>query len=110
MQTIVVLLNPGDLENPDMDLCYCVPDRIEQVSDSLIQSNEYDFIDTEDGEPGPLMAIWLMTENAGENWHIISRLFQNEKFKNNDLSMSARIYISENDTDDIANCTLVFPE
>lgn len=29
MQTIVVLLNPGDLENPDMDLCYCVPDRIE---------------------------------------------------------------------------------
>lgn len=33
MQTIVVILNPGKLENPDMDLCYCVPDRIEEVSE-----------------------------------------------------------------------------
>ena len=29
MQTIIVLLNPGKLQNPDMDLRYCVPDRIE---------------------------------------------------------------------------------
>lgn len=48
MQTIIVLLNPGKLENPDMDLCYCLPDRIEEVSDSLIRSNGYDFIDTEE--------------------------------------------------------------
>lgn len=39
MQTIIVLLNPGELENPDTDLCYCVPDRIEEVSDSVIQGN-----------------------------------------------------------------------
>ena len=32
MQTIIVLLNPGKLANPDIDLCYCVPDRIEEVS------------------------------------------------------------------------------
>ena len=30
MQTIIVLLNPGKLENPDMDLRYAVPDRIEK--------------------------------------------------------------------------------
>ncbi len=35
MQTIIVLLNPGKLKNPDMDLCYCVPDRIEEVSNAL---------------------------------------------------------------------------
>ncbi len=74
MQTIIVLLNPGELENPDMDLCYCVPDRIEEVSDSVIQSNGYDFIDTEEGQPGPLMGIWLQTENAGESWPVISLL------------------------------------
>ena len=84
MQTIIVLLNPGMLENADLDLRYRIPDRIEEVSNSLIQSNGYDYIDTEDGEPGPLMGIWL--------------------------SLSAQIYISEKDTDDLENCVLVFPE
>ena len=55
MQTIIVLLNPGMLENADLDLRYRIPDRIEEVSNSLIQSNGYNYIDTEDGEPGPLM-------------------------------------------------------
>ena len=80
MQTIIVLLNPGMLENADLDLRYRIPDRIEEVSNSLIQSNGYDYIDTEDGEPGPLMGIWLETENAHKNWHIVRDLFQREKF------------------------------
>ena len=104
MQTIIVLLNP------DLDLRYRIPDRIEEVSNSLIQSNGYDYIDTEDGEPGPLMGIWLETENAHKNWHIVRDLFQREKFIGNDLSLSAQIYISEKDTDDLENCVLVFPE
>ena len=37
MQTIIVLLNPGMLENADLDLRYRIPDRIEEVSNSLIQ-------------------------------------------------------------------------
>ncbi len=36
MQTIILLLNPGKLDNPDMDLRYCIPDRIEEVSGSAI--------------------------------------------------------------------------
>lgn len=36
MQTIIVLLNPGMLENADLDLRYRIPDRIEEVSNSLI--------------------------------------------------------------------------
>ena len=75
MQTIIVLLNPGMLENADLDLRYRIPDRIEEVSNSLIQSNGYDYIDTEDGEPGPLMGIWLETENAHKNGHIVRDLF-----------------------------------
>uniref|UniRef100_UPI0040567F73 hypothetical protein n=1 Tax=Agathobacter sp. TaxID=2021311 RepID=UPI0040567F73 len=109
MQTIVILLNPGKLENPDMDLSYYVPNRIEEVSNGIIQGDGYDFVDAEEGEPGPLMGIWLKTENASENWPIIRKLLQNEKMKGNDLSMSARIYISEKDADDIENCSLVFP-
>ena len=93
-----------------LDLRYRIPDRIEEVSNSLIQSNGYDYIDTEDGDPGPLMGIWLETENAHRNWHIVRDLFQREKFIGNDLSLSAQIYISEKDTDDLENCVLVFPE
>ena len=51
MQTIIVLLNPGKLKNPNMDVCCCVPDRIEEASESLIQDNGYNFIDTETGRP-----------------------------------------------------------
>lgn len=81
MQTIVVLLNPGKLENPDMDLRYCIPDRIEEVSKGAIQDNGYDFVDTEDGQPGPLMGIWLKTESASENWPLIKKCFKMKNSK-----------------------------
>lgn len=29
MQTIIIVLHPEKLENPDLDLRYCIPDRIE---------------------------------------------------------------------------------
>ena len=90
MQTIIVLLNPGQLPNPDLDLRYLVPDRIEEVSASLIKDNGYDYIDAEAGQPGPLLGIWLETENAAQNWPLIAELFQNEQF--------------------MGNCTLVFPQ
>lgn len=31
------------------------------------------------------MGIWLETENAHKNWHIVRDLFQREKFIGNDL-------------------------
>ncbi len=110
MQTIMIVLSPEKLENPDLDLRYCIPDRIEEVSDGAIQDNGYDYLDTEDEQSGPLLGIWLETESASKNWPIIKKLFQDEKFKGNDLSKSAEIYISENDTEDLKKCTLVFPE
>ena len=110
MQTIILLLNPGRLENPDLDLSYCVPDCIEEASKGKIQSNGYDFIDTEDKRPGPLMGIWLETENAKDNWPLVKKVLETQKFKGNDLSLSVEIYISELDTDALENCTLVYPE
>ena len=109
MQTIIIVLNPAKLKNPDLDLRYCISDRIEEVSNGAIQDNGYDYIDTEEGQPGPLMGIWLETESARESFPVIIKLFQEERFKENDLSMSAEIYISENDTEDLENCTLVYP-
>ncbi len=110
MQTIIIVLNPGKLENPDLDLRYLVPDRIEEVSGGAIEDDGYDYVDAEEGEPGPLMGIWMRTENAAEAWHIIEDLFRKEKFLENDLHQSAQIYISEKETEDLENCTPVFPE
>lgn len=40
MQTIIVLLDPRKLENPIIDLYYYIPDRIKEVSDGIIITNE----------------------------------------------------------------------
>lgn len=107
MQTIVIVLDPEKLKNPDLDLRYRIPERIEEVSNGAVRDNGYDYIECEEG--GPLMGIWLETEADDRNWPLISKVFQEEKFLDNDLSLSAEIYISENEVEDIENCTLVFP-
>lgn len=109
MQTIIIVLDPAKLTNPDLDLRYDIPDRIETISNGAIQDNGYDYIDTEGRQPGSsLLGIWLKTESAAENWPLILKLFQDEKFKENDLSLSAEIFISENDEEDVSNCALVY--
>ncbi len=108
MQTIVILLDPKKLENPDTDLCYVIPKCIEEASNGAIQYNGYTYI----GEDyAPIMGIWLKTASADESWPFIAALFQKQKFIENDLYQSAQILISEKDTEkELKNCTLVFPK
>lgn len=106
MQTIIIKLNPEKLLNPDLDLCYCIPERIEEISNGAVQDNGYDYIDNQ------ILGIWLQTESASKFYPIIVKLLQEEKFLDNDLSQSVEIYISENnseDTADIEDCKLVYP-
>lgn len=107
MQTIVILLNPGKLTNPDLDLRYLIPDRIGELTEEGIQDNGYDYIDCEGS--GPLLGIWLETEDAAQSWLAIAKMFLEEKFLDNDLSLSAEIYISEKEAADVEDCTLVYP-
>lgn len=110
MQTILIVLDSAKLQNPDLDLRYLIPDRIEEISNGAIQDNGYDYIDIEGKQGGsPLLGIWLKTESASDNWPIILQLFQSEKFMENDLSKSAEIFVSVNDAESMENCTLVFP-
>lgn len=107
MQTMIIVLDPGKLKNPDADLRYRIPDRIEEFTNQAICDNGYDYVELE--EAGPLMAIWLKTENVSEDWKTVLQLFQQETFMENDLSQSVQIYISENDTEELENSTLVYP-
>lgn len=45
MQTIIIVLNPGKLTNPDLDLRYLIPDRISEITEGAIRDNGYDYID-----------------------------------------------------------------
>lgn len=103
MQTIIIRLDPHRLKNPDTDLCYRVSERIEEISDSRVQDNGFDYLENQE------IGLWLQTDCADAFWPMIVRLLQEEKFMDNDLSASAKIYISENPSEDIDNCTLVYP-
>lgn len=56
-----------------------------------------------------MLGLWLQTESAVQHYPTIIKLLQEENFFDNDLSQSVEIYISENDSDDIDGCNLVFP-
>ena len=58
MQTIIIMLDPAKLENPDLDLTYEFPVRIEKYTDDTVRDNGYDYVD------GDVIALWLETENA----------------------------------------------
>ena len=47
--------------------------------------------------------------DAAQSWPAIAKLFHEEKFSDNDLSLSAEIYISEKEAADVEDCTLVYP-
>lgn len=103
MQTIIIRLNPGKLVNPDLDLRYLLPERIEKISDGTIQDNGYEYLDDQS------LGIWLQTESAKHAYPLVIKLLREEKFLKNDLSLSAEIYISEMESEDIENCAMVFP-
>lgn len=105
METIVIKLNPELLENPDLDLRYKIPDRIEELSNKKIMDNGYDYLE---GRNNPI-GIWMKTELAEENYKFIVDVFKKERFLENDLSKSAEIYISKADCDELENCKKVYP-
>lgn len=89
--------------NADLDLRYYIPDRIEEKTNGLVRDNEYDYLENN------ILAIWLQTETALSAYPVIVKLFKEETFIGNDLSLSAEVYISEKNTDELENCSLVYP-
>lgn len=108
--TIVIVLAPGTLENPDLDLRYNLPARIEAATEGAVRDGGYDYIDPPPGQPGPLMGLFLRTgEPAAGLWPKVLELLQRERFLNNDLSQSAEIYISSGSRAKLADCVRVYP-
>ena len=103
MQTIIIVLDSTKMNNPDLDICYSLTDRIESFTNGRVRDNGYDYIS------GTEIGIWLETEDAEANVEDILELMKSETILDNDLSKVADVYISTEESADIENCKKIFP-
>lgn len=104
MQTIIITLDSRKMDNPDLDIRYILPDRIDEYTDGQIADNGFDYI------TGDIMGIWLETENASENVDKVISLIESEEILDNDLSRAAEVFISEEECAELEQCKRIYPE
>ncbi len=103
MQTIIIVLDAKKMTNPDLDIRYTLPERIEEFTNEAVKDNGYDYIS------GTKLGLWLETADCENDVREIVELIQTEQFLQNDLSQVAEIYISETECAKIEACRKVYP-
>ncbi len=103
MQTIIITLNPEQMDNPDLDIRYLLPDRIDEFTEGAVTDNGYDYLEND------IMGIWLETEDAAGNVEKVIHLIESEEILENDLTKAAAVYISEEDCAGLEQCRKVYP-
>lgn len=103
MQTIIIVLDAEKMTNPDLDIRYTLPERIEEYTNEQVKDNGYDYISRSK------LGLWLQTDNSAEFADKIIQLINTEKFFANDLSIAAEIYISDEECAEVENCRKIFP-
>lgn len=106
MSAIVISMDSRKMANPDLDIRYLLPDRIEEWSQGAVSDDGYDYVD----EEGHILAVWLETEDAEGWWPKVVELLKTEQFMDNDLSQSSLVLISEESGADYGQCRQVWPE
>ena len=103
MQTIIIVLNAKKMSNPNLDIRYTLPERIEEYTNNQVKDNGYDYIsDTK-------LGLWLETDSSVNNVEKIIQLINTERFFLNDLSKVAEIYISDEESASFENCRKIYP-
>ena len=103
MQTIIIVLDSEKMTNPDLDIRYVLPDRIEEYTNQLVKDNGYDYLENDE------LALWLETEDAAKYADKIVALLNAETILENDLTLAADIYISEEANAELEQCHKVYP-
>lgn len=103
MQTIIIKLDSRKLENPVTDIPYELSENLETYSGQKITDNGYDYL-----SGFYEMGIWLSAENAEESYPVVIDYIKSNRVCGNDLSLSAEIFISENECDDLENCRKMY--
>ncbi len=103
MQTIIITLDPEQMDNPDLDIRYLLPDRIDEYTEGAVTDNGYDYLDND------IIGIWMETEDAAGNVEKVIQLIESEAILENDLTKAASVYISEEDCAGLEQCRKVYP-
>jgi len=103
MQTIIIVLDSKKMSNPDLDIRYVLPERIETYTDNLIKDNGYDYLSNTE------LGLWLETDDSVANVEKIIKLIKKETILDNDLSKVANIYVSQDESAEFECCRKVYP-
>lgn len=95
MQTIIIKLDSRKLENPVTDIPYELSENLETY-DGFEYLSDYE------------MGIWLSAENAEKSYPTVIDYIKINRICGNNLSLSAEIFISENECDDLENCRKIY--
>lgn len=98
MASIAIKLDPGKMTNPDADLRYLIPKRIQEAYGESITEDGYDYLD--DGS----MVIYLATDDPDAGVVKVIELLQNEELLGNRILESAIIGLNKG-----SGYTVVFP-
>ena len=104
MQTIIVKLDIKKLTNVDLGISDRIVERAEKASGGAIADGNYGYF-----SPDGSAAVWLSAENAAEGAELLGKLFESEKFCENDLTAAAEMYISEEEHALLFDCIRVYP-
>ena len=91
------------MDNPDLDIRYLLPDRIDEFTDGAVTDNGYDYLDND------IMGLWMETEDAAANVEKVIQLIESEEVLENDLTKATSVYISEEDCAGLEQCRKVYP-
>ncbi len=103
MQTIIIVLDSKKMTNPDLDIRYVLPERIEEYTNNLIKDNGYDYLSN------TKLGLWLETDDSITNVEKIIQLIKSETILENDLSKIADIFVSEEECAEVEQCRKVYP-
>ena len=93
MGETAIKLNPVDLSNPDTDIQYAIPDRIEKEFGIEVERDAYDYLEDEVNS----LVMFFSTSSPKENAMKILDLFAQEQICENWVLESASIGLKDTD-------------
>lgn len=104
MPTVVIRIDPEELEDPDLDLRYEIPDLLEQRSGGCLSDRGY----THDWDTDALLLFLAATDVAQALPFVIS-LLEHDRLHGNDLAAAAMVGTSEREVADVERLEVVYP-
>lgn len=93
MGSIAIKLDPSKMDNPDLDLRYIIPDKIEELTKGAVKDDGYDY--SSDGTNS--IIIFLKCENPKKYVNEVLDILRNEDFLDNNIYEVGVVAIDDGD-------------